>query len=102
MIRLNENYNDSIVERIQDKYEGLKYEDETSEFKRTTKQDARKFIDGLCCFFIQERNEGCLMSSVDICADFAYALLLKKMCQTTFQSYCHRSSRCEKCAVKKY
>jgi hypothetical protein len=35
-----------------------------------TRQDARKFVDRLRRYFMQEGNEGSPLSALDICADF--------------------------------
>jgi hypothetical protein len=72
----NEDCEDEIVERILSKHQDEESEgeesneDDTSELERVTTQDARKFIDRLRRYFMQEDNEGSPLSALDVCAEF--------------------------------
>jgi hypothetical protein len=72
----NENCEDEIVESILSKHQDEELEDEESdeddtfELERVITLNARKFIDRLRRYFMQEGNEGSPLPALDICADF--------------------------------
>ena len=80
----NENFEDDIAETIlcrqQDEVEGEDSDgDEIApEHSRVTSQDARRFVEGLRLFFMQEGNEGSPMSSLDVCADFVHTTRMQQ------------------------
>jgi hypothetical protein len=67
---------ESILSKHQDEeLEGEESdEDDTSELERVATQDARKFIDRLRRYFMQEGNEGSPLSALDVCADFVHSV----------------------------
>jgi hypothetical protein len=76
----NEDCEDEIVESILSRHQDEELEgeesdkDDTSELERGTIQDARKFIDRLRRYFMQEGNGVSPLSALDVCADFVHSL----------------------------
>jgi hypothetical protein len=52
-----------------------------------TTLDARKFIDRLRLYFMQEGNEGSPLSALDVCADFVHSQSLKRTHQGTMDKF---------------
>jgi hypothetical protein len=62
-------------------------EDDTFEPERVTTRDARKFIDGLRRYFMQEGNEGRPLSALDVCAGFVHSQAIKRTWQVTLDKF---------------
>jgi hypothetical protein len=77
---------ESILSKHQDEeLEGEESdEDDTSELERVTTQDARKFIDRLRRYFMQE---GSPLSALDVCADIVHSQSIKKSRQGTMDKF---------------
>jgi hypothetical protein len=52
-----------------------------------TNQDARKFIDGLWLYFVQERNEGSPVSALETCTDFVQLQSVRRAQQGTLDQF---------------
>jgi hypothetical protein len=55
-----------------------------------TNQDARKFIAGLWLYFMQEGNEGSLISALEPCADYVQLQYIKWIRQGTLHQLLQR------------
>jgi hypothetical protein len=52
-----------------------------------TTQDARKCIDQLRQYFMQEGNEGSPLSALDVCADFVHSQSIERTWQGTLDKF---------------
>jgi hypothetical protein len=91
--KATEDCEDGMVESILSKHRDEELEgeesdeDDTSELERVTTHDARKFIDRLRRYFMQESNEGSPLSALDVCADFVHSQSIKRTRQGTLDKF---------------
>ena len=62
-------------------------ENDLSEYCQVTNKDARRHIAELRRYFMQEGNEGCPFSALDICSDFVEVQFTKQIRQSTLDEF---------------
>ncbi|XP_028677229.1 tigger transposable element-derived protein 4-like [Erpetoichthys calabaricus] len=88
----NEDYDASIVARIVAKHmtaseDQESNDDDPNELVQVTTQDARKCIEILCRYFMQEGNEGSPIDTLDVCGDFVQVQCVNRMRQITLDKF---------------
>ena len=64
-------------------------EDDMPELRHVANREAKKYIDEMRIYFMQESNEGSPITALTACSDFVEMQAVKKSRQSTHDKYFH-------------
>ena len=89
----NDHCEDDILEQIAEERQNTMHtaedEDDMPELRHVTNREAKKYIDELRIYFMQESNEGSPITALTACSDFVEMQAVKKSRQSTVDKYFH-------------
>ena len=89
----NDHCEDDILEQIAEERQNTMHtaedEDDMPEFRHVTNREAKKYIDELRIYFMQESNEGSPITALTACSDFVEMQAVKKSRQSRLDKYFH-------------
>ena len=89
----NDHCEDDILEQIAEERQNTMHtaedEDDMLDLKHVTNREAKKYIDELRIYFMQESNEGSPITALTACSDFDEMRAVKKSRQSTLDKYFH-------------
>ena len=89
----NDHCEDDILEQIAEERQNTMHtaedEDDMPEIRHVTNREAKKYIDELRIYFMQESNEGSPITALTACSDFVEMQAVKKSRQSTLDKYFH-------------
>ena len=80
---------EQIAEERQNTIHTAEDEDDMSELRHVTNREAKKYIDELRIYFMQESNEGSPVAALNACSDVVEMQAVKKSRQCTLDKYFH-------------